>query len=355
MEYHTVLTPHEMIRDPVFQLNAMIWLAQPCREMKSITPIFHDAGFAIYAVEPLLPIPPEVRLQADEAGVSIQQGVCPELVLHSKAERKFLYIECKASSFGAESSTSNQARGLLICAGPRAADILALDPSQISGSMVCYCLPEEHREALCDTLTSLTEELEGAGIGTGPSSAFGIEVGSASLDLRVSTQAQAFLGLAERSSFIVVDGENDPRPLYFLPYLPGEEQSNQEMLYCRRVLFERMHGIVLVAVGRSRIRTRTVFKSDEVLNDAMFGVYRLWENRSSKKHVKRQYNKFFASLRDAVGEFVPGAVSFKDGEGWAVAVGDAENQESVVDAISRFRCETIDLGDDSQGDLFDGA
>jgi len=349
-------TPHDMIRDPVFQLNAMVWLAQPCHELESITPIFYDAGFTIYAVEPLLPIPVEVRLKADEAGVAIQKGVCPELVLHSEAESKFLYIECKANSFGAESSTSNQARGLLVCAGPRAADILGLDPSQISSSMACYCLPEEHREALCGTLTSLTEELKGVGISSGPSSAIGIEVGSASLDLRISTPAKKFLELAAGEiEFMKLDGENDPRPLYFVPYIPGEDQSNQEMLYCRRVLFERMHGSVLVAVGRSKRNTKTVFKSDEVLNDAMFGVYRLWDNPASKKHIKKQYNKFFAALRDAVGKIVPGAVSFKDGEGWAVAVGDADNQERVVDAIARFRCGTLDLGDDAQGDFFDGA
>ena len=64
-----------------------------------------------------------------------------------------------------------------------------------------------------------------------------------------------------------------------IPYDPDLNQSEDERVFCKRVLFERIHSGVLVAVGRSSPPVELLLKPNELLNDAMFGIYALWESR----------------------------------------------------------------------------
>jgi len=56
------LEVNELIGDPLFQLNALLWLTQPLPHGDRITPLFYQHGFTVYAIAPLLPVPLDLRL-----------------------------------------------------------------------------------------------------------------------------------------------------------------------------------------------------------------------------------------------------------------------------------------------------
>ena len=214
-------TIDDMLSDPLFQLNVMLWLAQPLPKGKNITPIFYNQGFYVYAIAPLLAPPPDVRASAIEAEVNIQERCRPDVILKSGEENKFVFTECKAASFGVDSSTAEQARSLLIVAGPRADEILGLPSDQDTRSLLAFLIPEDKRNSLRKTLKSLKEELAGKGLGPGDSSILALAASAGNLLIRMDVEAQKMFSLSEAdNNFLTLEPDTDPRPLYFIPYDP---------------------------------------------------------------------------------------------------------------------------------------
>src|SRR5438093_477808 len=106
----TMASPTDLIRDPIFQLNAVLWLAQPLPPEFPITPVLRHAGFDVHSIAPPLAPPPDVLLALAESGLPHQRSCHPDVILERDADRLFLVIECKANSFGEASSTAAQSR-----------------------------------------------------------------------------------------------------------------------------------------------------------------------------------------------------------------------------------------------------
>ena len=94
-----------VVRDPLFQLNLVLWLAQPLPKIEGQllslplpNPILHQHGFSVYAVAPKLLLPERLVLEARQSGIPIQPSGRPDVVLQ-KQNRAFSLVECKASSF----------------------------------------------------------------------------------------------------------------------------------------------------------------------------------------------------------------------------------------------------------------
>ena len=70
-------TANELVSDPLFQLNAILWLAQPLPVESNIIPLLHRQGFAVYAIAPLLSMPLDVRLIATARRCQCKSGCDP--------------------------------------------------------------------------------------------------------------------------------------------------------------------------------------------------------------------------------------------------------------------------------------
>jgi len=107
--------PEQLIADPLFQINMLLWLTQPlpddaqAREAGvapfEIKSLLHTQGYVVYAIAPMLTIPGDVRLAALGARLAIRDGVRPDAVLCRERDLSFLFVECKASSFSPDSSS----------------------------------------------------------------------------------------------------------------------------------------------------------------------------------------------------------------------------------------------------------
>jgi len=348
-------TPNDFLRDPLFQLNAVLWLAQPLPEASTVAPLLHRQGFGVYAIAPLLGPPADVRLAAQTVGIAIQERVRPDVVLSRERDRRFSLVECKASSFEVTSPTAEQARSLLIAAGPRGAEMLGLAPREVSDSLLTFVSREHECEELAQTVSALSLELARSELPAGRSSCLGLTMTAHEVAVEVNAAASDFLGLpVGRNRFIDCEEGSDPRPLYFIPYDPDVTQSPQEAVFCKRVLFERIQSEVIAAVGRSNPPAEVVLESGKLLNSAMFGMYGHWENQDSASHMRRLCRQLMDAITQAANSVSQDAIAFQPGRGWTVNLASEEQHESVLDALTRFSCETLSLRVEPSPSLFDG-
>jgi hypothetical protein len=347
-------TTNELLRDPLFQLNAILWLAQPLPDGGRISPLLHNAGFRVYAIAPLLGPPPDVRLAAQQAGVALQERVRPDVVLNHERDRKFAFVECKASSFSTSSSQADQARCLLMVGGPRAEDALGLASGQVADCLVAFLIPDEERERLVGVVDGLAKGLKDQSLPTGRSAVVGLTLTEVAVCVILDGGASRFFGIPARPSpFIGRDPDTDPRPLYFIPYDPDVVQSEEEGAFCKRALFERMHGTILAAVGHARPPTELLLQSNEILNDAMFGMYEHWENQDSDRHMRRLCRHLVDAIAGAVNSVAPGAIVSPSPNRWRVLLQDQGQHTAVLDALERFSSETLDSRPEPPPGLFD--
>jgi len=278
----------ELVSDPLFQLNFLLWLTQPLPEGSSITPLFFQRNFSVYAISPALVVPLDLQVAAQQAQIKVQPSAKPDVVLTHDVERKFAFSECKASSFGPDSTTADQARSFLVTTSSRAAEVLGLDAAQVRECLLDYLVPESQRALLLQTLGELTSQLSQHGLPTGNFSILGLQATNVEIVLILDEAAAVFFSLSAGShSVIKFQPDTDPRPLYFIPYDPDVTYaSDAEKLFCKRMLFERIHGSVVVAAGRSTVPAEIVLTPNGLLNDAMFGMYALWESRESARHMR---------------------------------------------------------------------
>ncbi|MBM4035507.1 MAG: hypothetical protein FJ291_27510 [Planctomycetes bacterium] len=352
----------ELVRDPLFQVNALLWLAQPLPDEKvfrefgvsplGIHPLLHMRRFAVHAIAPMLLVPLDVRLAAQNAGIPIQEGARPDVVLSRERDLKFLLVECKASSFGPGPSKSvEQARALMIAAGPRASEVFA---EQVKAALLSYELPDSACAGMMGTLARVAEEMHARGLPAGPLSTLGLRSSETEVSVVIDSELAAFLGVQPGAfKFIALEPGDDPRPLYFIPYDPDAQGSAEETAFCRAVLFRRMHASVVAAIGRAFPPTERIFEHGAVLNDAMFGMYGHWDNKASAKHMRDLFKQFMTAIQQSVNSELTGAIAFEPGRGWKVKIGDEDAHEAIIDALTRFSAETLTAQPKPPIELFD--
>lgn len=344
----------ELIRDPLFQLNAVLWMAQPLPTGIQIEPLLYRRGFGIWSIAPPLAPPPDIRLRAQERSVRLEPSVRPDVVLANTVTGRFAVTECKKSSFAPESSTAEQARSLLILAGPRCHEVLGITKIAVSGSIAAFLMPQDQTPMMSPTLGALGNELDIAGLAAGASCLLGLCVLPEGIALVSDKDAAAFFSLPSLpAKFIEIEGNNDPNPLYFIPYDPDLDQPPDERRLSRRILFERLLSGVITATGRGDPPFNLLLQMDQMLNDAMFGMYGQWENPGARKHMRRLCREFMNALSREIEKVVPGALTYEPPTHWHVTCEGPEQRGKVLNALTRFSCEDFVLGPPPKPELFD--
>lgn len=334
---------NELIRDHLFQQNAIIWLTQASVSPNGIVPVLSKQGYSTLAIGRLLTLPADIRRAVHEAGLVTQDSANPDFILIHKTDRKYLLVECKENSFGPSSTTAKQARALMIMAGKRAAEILGLDTSEVEASFLGYVLPEENAAQLSNTLGHLREEMSRVGLPCGQSSVLNLVVRNGEVCLLVEDTAASFLGLIDGvHPFMRFEPETDPRPFYFLPYQPGLNQSAKERNKCKFDLLKRLQQNVVVEVGQMRPPAQLCLEADSLLNRAYSGIYELWEDRNDRQHLRRLCNRFLNKLARALHSSVSQSM-VQDNSRWKVTAENKDQHDRLMTTLTRFSPEATDL------------
>ncbi|MBC7339280.1 MAG: hypothetical protein H5U04_05400 [Firmicutes bacterium] len=284
------------VDDPVYQLNLVLhFLMKAPPEAVPIRPFLWELGFALDSVDRSLPLPPAVQMVAASLDVTNQPS--PD-VLASREANAYLIIECKGSSFGPESGTAGQARGLILAAadlrGPLA---MATDRPPPYGC-VAYVLPEGDAERMRQTLLRVREQLQDLGLAVSPVCSLGLEVGEDGLyvtchgshELPEDTGRKLAVRLRVQRAPLT-------RPFYLLPWLPSVQQRPEEKQYCLRRFLAAVWQAALSIVGQARLEcwpADFVLSLDEVLVKATHGLWERWRSRNDVTSVRRRTREFLS-------------------------------------------------------------
>lgn len=175
----------QLSADPVFQLNTVLWMLQPSPPFPhAVDAVLYRAGYSVRQLSGRLTASDAVELTLAEK-FGLRGGVpAPDVLMLVAVEDDTadapdadprLVFECKASSFGPDSSTADQARKFL----GRAVDLslaVGAAPGKTMAGAVVYLTRDGETTALQQTLTALAAEFDEREVPAAPASALGVTI-----------------------------------------------------------------------------------------------------------------------------------------------------------------------------------
>lgn len=227
-----------LLRDPVFQLNLLVWMAkdQPSTGYR-VRPFFFENGFRLVYIEQPFAFPDATAKAIDGSGLQIKKTPEPETILGRPADQKALYFEAKANSFGMDSSNSTQARGHLLACGPAFAETL----KPLERALLCYVVPQDGCDRMAECLVSLSTELRSATLAPGEHSVHGLGVSGMDLIYSWDQKFKQHAGVNGDSVAAIHELQDDTDPSPLLLVFTEEDCPNQERAgFYRRVLINQV-------------------------------------------------------------------------------------------------------------------
>lgn len=287
-------------QDPVFQLNAILWAVLPSSG-GDYRPVLMESRYFLHSIGRGLQIPSTAR--ASLAALASHGSPAPDIIIDHAEDPTLLVVECKSSSFGPESSTSDQCLKLL--AG--VADLR--DTVGSSGSRpgyLLYATRSGHDDLLRETLIELSAKLADAALPVADSGTLTISLRDQGLWLALGPRDPApdplENALADPACIAVFDEGDLPIPLYIIPWDPGVEQDPDLEKFGKALLGARVLNEATAQVGRSPVPGRVTLDATMLLDSATFGASRWWRARNEvgrvESHIATMLEKALNSVSD---------------------------------------------------------
>jgi hypothetical protein len=260
----------ELIRDPIFQLNLLVWAAKEQPDSAAVvTPVFARHGYTLQYIEnPFsFPVPTQLKIKdIDDIG----KFPTADIIVTNRTKASAFYIEAKKESFGTKSSNCNQARAHLIAAGPVFAEVYS--PTKVC--RLVYALPEECRTKMEPTLTALAADVARRGFTPGPFSVhgFGVEINHVTYTIDEPSRAALETSQATIPLLPILDGETDPSPL-LLVYTDEDTNNPTDRGLYRRILLSQVHAQLLSQLEQCNAANVITLNAEEVLLKTTGGVF----------------------------------------------------------------------------------
>jgi len=273
----------ELLKDPVFQLNLLLWMAkeQPLENYR-VYPLFYKAGFRIIYIEQPFAFPDEAAIAVKDSGLDISVAPEPELILGSE-NNKALYFEAKANSFGTDSTNCKQARAHLLASGPVFNEVLA----PLDSCLLCYVVPDDVRDKMCECLTKLTTELNNSGLRPGLFSSHGLAVSGTQINYSWDSVFKTHVDVTEDSVPVLknIEEETDPAPLVLV--FSDEDCSNDKIRdFYRQVLIDQIRACLLCDLHSHNIGAKYETTPDNLMMKTTDGIFQ-YLGRERQKRLRR--------------------------------------------------------------------
>lgn len=335
---NSAMKADEWIRDPVFQLNLLVWMSKEQPEgAYCVRPIFNRAGFEWMAIETPFPFPIEtVKRIAEliESGkLRVHANPEPELVLKRGRDRKALYFEAKANSHGADSSTASQARGHLLAVGPVFSEVSA----PLEKALLVYVLPNESSSLMRECLQELSDQLRIVDLIPGDSCVDGLSAGDTAIHYHFDGMSRELLGIADPSIEVIRDIEpnTDPSPLLLI--YTDEDCPNQERQgHYRKVLQNQCIATLLCELHRLDVGQPVTLTAARILELTTQGAFQfLGQERRKRMELLLKVN-VFNRIGDHWKDRVPDAIKVQ-GKELTVLFPSEVFREDFLDWLERGR------------------
>ncbi|MCY2995602.1 MAG: hypothetical protein NTY19_48300 [Planctomycetota bacterium] len=288
---------HEsLIRDAVFQLNLLLWMAkeQP-HEAFVVRPVYHALGFRLIYIEHPFKFPQESLNAIDASTLAISREPEPEVILGREADRHALYFEAKADSFSPDSDNSKQARGHLLATGPAFAEVMA----PLSSCLLCYLVPEGKRDLMHDCLDELAQQLSDAGLEPGPHSTHGLSVVDRELRYSWDEAFKKHVAVDGDGAVVMHDLEEDtdPNPL-LLVYSVEDYPDRERQDLLRQSLIDQVHALLLSELHRLAPGAAYERSADSLLVEMTDGVFHYLGRHRQKEMQKLVRTSILRRIHD---------------------------------------------------------
>jgi len=264
-------------KDNLFQLNTLVWASFPQPVGAPVTPVLRNLGYTLYAIEEPLEASVAEKAQLNKATLQIQPNPTIDVVLSHEKNSTYVLVECKPSSFGLSSDWTSQARGLIVAGGSIGSRL------GVSGKAIaemCYLVPQEGTQLTDATLVELHKEVSSEGLKKCPTGVIGISVKLDGVYLGLSNRLQGVallpLALIPERRVLSVPAEQDPQPLYVIPWIPDGQDTND-----LEAFKEKIRARLLSWLGKATIGSSEVIYFEELLNDVSRRVFQYWSDKSS--------------------------------------------------------------------------
>jgi hypothetical protein len=336
--------PHfELVGDPLFQLNVVLWLAQTLPNGFPIVPLLGSAGFSVFAISQSFPVPRGVRVAAEAAGLSIKESSHPDVVLRNVSRNQFAFVECKRSSHGEASSTTQQTRTHLVIAGPESAQSLGLGPAGYRIG-VAFLTRDSQCDQFLETLESLSKSLTEAFIEPGAYGFLGLGATEDHLYLHCDERTASLFGLTVgQHQFMPIVPGTDPRPLYLMPYDANIDQSKEEREFCKRILFRRLLSEVICRIGSAVPPATVVMPAFDLLNTTTFGTFNTLGQDGNRKAMRKICIQLVDSLTRVMHKKWPGILTYDGQATWTANLPDQVAVDRAISIMTAFSCDSLDL------------
>ena len=276
--------------DPVFQLNVMLWALEDLPDMPAVQPVLRRAGYRVESLGRPLQLPADEQTASALRTItgSADRSPCrPDLLLENQDHRSTLVVELKSRGFSEDSSNVRQAVKLIVASKDLAESYAETQPRP---GHVVYGTVENDSDRLAETLQGLSESIASNGVPAAPTAVVGISIDDEGA--RLSTSARSNLpepaqqALQTTATVLHRHGEDDIRPLYVIPWMPGiaSTQNPEFQTDGYRELTARIIVEAMAVVGQAAVPTPTLeVTATALLSRATFGVFDRWLDADRRK------------------------------------------------------------------------
>lgn len=334
-----MIEPRILSSDPVFQLNTVLWAVLGHPSNSSIQPILRQAGYYLYAIErrvimPKTPSIVDALAELIDSRDSAYQPIHSDVWLKHETDSADVIIELKSHGFSSTSSKpARQALKMLTAAhdlGP------SLGEQKARSGCVTYCTPADDAVELTNTLHGLQLALKDRLVPVSPVGVIGFSNTATGLAF-TSPDSSQFPDplrhmLNEQPVVLTQKDNNDPMPLYFIPWIPGIEDSQHPDLqnHGYNELSARLLVSMINAIGRVRVPLTLTMPADKLLDSATAGTFKYWRHNARELFVKRAANVGFRALRPV------GNVKLEQGgRVLTIDIPNSSVKQSILDKLER--------------------
>jgi len=336
------MTAAEVVADPIGQLNLMLWMTQPLPGECPVRPVLKEAGYRLMAIGPAMPLLPDLRERLQVKGLACRVEPEPDLLLTRDDGQEYLMLECKRTMFGADSSTAEQARGLVLQTGEQFNTVVGLPVAAATTAGLVYVSEHCDSPNPADGLNQIREELEGAGFPVAPAGVTCLQARDDGIYLideyQPGTIPEPLYGIVRAGIKVqeIVEGE-EAMPLLLIPWDPNVSQTSPVAQFGKQVFCHRLLGSLVVRIGKLVPGQEFEVEYDDLLDEATFNFYQRWRTRNTE--IGRTLRGFCRTIIQEALKDVPDlqAEPLAQGRvGRRITVGSESAKEATIDAITKY-------------------
>jgi len=341
------IDPAALIGDPLYQCNLLLWMLQPSTGI-TVKPLLHQAGYTLRFIEPKLPLPLPLSNKLNAEALPIAEEAEPDMIIRGR-QTDYVILECKCSMFGyqpGQNDTSiRQCRAFLLQVPQVFLEALPGIPRGDTTTTHLLYLSRHKQEVPQFTgVQAIAHELADKAYQATPHGLLTLDISAGSIGLRKTETHGAIpapLASALPSSFTALqtipDADTDPRPLYYIPWMPESEPIPDEYNY--NSFANRILVWAAAEIGPARPPCDVELETELLLTKATNDFYQYWRNTESKRHVR---NRARDLLKKEILKADPKAVLKpldNQRSGWKLTLADANMQSRIVEQFRKWQSE----------------